>query len=184
MDRKMLRDDQWAHMEHLLPDKASDPGCTAQDNRRFVETILWIMRTGNLHAEFGYWHRTYVRFSRWWVTGVRARVAIALRGDADMEHLLLDSTIVRAHQHSAGAQKSGKSGNRPIAGWTDDQAACGRRRPGQSVARHSLGRAGLDLRRPGFTVQSVDGVVAVAGCYSSVHRGCTKKWTGRSPSIE
>jgi transposase len=46
-----------------------------------------------------------VRFSRWRETGVWERVAQALRGYADMEHLFIDSTIVRAHQHSAGAQK-------------------------------------------------------------------------------
>ena len=109
MDRKMLRDDQWERIEHLLPGKASDRGVTARDNRRFVEAVLWIMRTGSpwrdLPVEFGYWHRTYVRFSRWREKGVFERIAHALRSDADMEHLFIDSTIVRAHQHSAGAKK-------------------------------------------------------------------------------
>ena len=39
MDRKMLRDDPWARIEQLLPGKASDPGCTAKDNRLFVEAV-------------------------------------------------------------------------------------------------------------------------------------------------
>lgn len=47
MDRTMLRDDQWARIEQLLPGKKGDPGCTAKDNRRFVEAVLWIMRTGS-----------------------------------------------------------------------------------------------------------------------------------------
>lgn len=109
MDRTMLRDDQWARIEQLLPGKKSDPGCTAKDNRRFVEAVLWIMRTGSpwrdLPEELGHWHRTYVRFSRWREKGVWERVATALQDDADMEHLFIDSTIVRAHQHSGGAQK-------------------------------------------------------------------------------
>jgi transposase len=42
MDRKMLRDDQWARIEQLLPGKRNDPGCTAKDNRRFVEAVLWL----------------------------------------------------------------------------------------------------------------------------------------------
>ncbi len=109
MDRKMLRDDQWERIEQLLPGKASDRGVTAKDNRRFVEAVLWIMRTGSpwrdLPAELGHWHRTFVRFSRWREKGVWERVATALRGDADLEQLFIDSTIVRAHQHSAGAQK-------------------------------------------------------------------------------
>ena len=109
MDRKMLRDDQWERIEQFLPGKASDRGVTAKDNRRFVEAVLWIMRTGSpwrdLPAEFGHWHRTYVRFSRWREKGVFERVAHAMQGDADMEQLFIDSTIVRAHQHSAGAKK-------------------------------------------------------------------------------
>ena len=109
MDRKMLRDDQWKRIEQLLPGKVGDRGCTAKDNRRFVEAVLWIMRTGSpwrdLPAEFGHWHRTYVRFSRWRDKGVFERIAHALHGDADMEQLFIDSTIVRAHQHSAGAKK-------------------------------------------------------------------------------
>ena len=109
MDRKMLRDDQWERIEQLLPGKATDRGVTAKDNRRFVEAVLWIMRTGSpwrdLPEELGHWHRTFVRFSRWREKGVWERVATALRSEADMEHLFLDSTIVRAHQHSAGAKK-------------------------------------------------------------------------------
>ena len=54
----MLRDDQRKRIEQLLPYKASDRGCTAKDNRRFVEAVLWIMRMGSplrdLPAEFGH----------------------------------------------------------------------------------------------------------------------------------
>ncbi len=109
MDRRMLRDDQWARIEQLLPGKASDRGCTAKDNRLFVEAVLWILRTGSpwrdLPREFGKWHSTYMRFARRRDNGVWARVADALGSDADLEHLFIDSTIVRAHQHSAGAKK-------------------------------------------------------------------------------
>lgn len=109
MDRRMLRDDQWERIEQLLPGKEGDRGVTAKDNRRFVEAVLWIMRTGSpwrdLPVELGHWHRTFVRFSRWREKGVWERVAKVLSGDADLEQLFIDSTIVRAHQHSAGAQK-------------------------------------------------------------------------------
>ena len=113
MDRKMLRDDQWARIEQLLPGKATDRGVTAKDNRRFVEAVLWIMRTGSpwrdLPAELVHWHRTFVRFSRWREKGVWEHIAAALSGDADLEQLFIDSTIVRAHQHSSGAQKKSAS---------------------------------------------------------------------------
>jgi transposase len=105
----MLRDDPWERIEQLLRGKASDPGCTAKNNRLFVESILWIMRTGSpwrdLPSELGGWHRWYVRFARWRDRGVWERVAQAFRGDADLECLFIDSTIVHAHPHSAGAKK-------------------------------------------------------------------------------
>ena len=109
MNRKMLRNDQWERIENHLPGKIKDPGRTAKDNHQFVEAVFWVMRTGSpwrdLPAEYGHWHRTYVRFARWRESGVWKRVADALRGDADLEYLFIDSTIVRAHLHSAGAQK-------------------------------------------------------------------------------
>jgi transposase len=58
-----------------------------------------------LPREFGNWHSVYVRFARWEAGGVWERVAEALKGDADLEELFIDSTVVRAHQHAAGAPK-------------------------------------------------------------------------------
>jgi putative transposase len=108
--RKMLRNDQWERIEHLLPGKASDAGATAKDNRLFVEAILWIARTGapwrDLPPELGNWHNTHTRFSRWGKTGVWQRIIDAVSKDADLQALFLDSTIIRAHQHAAGAQKN------------------------------------------------------------------------------
>jgi transposase len=109
MPRKMLREDQWNRIENLLPGKATDCGVTAKDNRLFVEAVLWILRTGSpwrdLPVELGGWHNTYTRFSRWGKKGVWQRVSEALSSAPDLQALLIDSTIVRAHQHAAGAQK-------------------------------------------------------------------------------
>ncbi len=109
MVRKLLRDDQWRRIEDLLPGKPGDPGRAGEDNRRFLEAVLWIARTGSpwrdLPDELGNWHTTYTRFARWSKAGVWARVAKAFGADADLEQLFIDSTIVRAHQHAAGAQK-------------------------------------------------------------------------------
>ena len=122
MDRKVLKDARWKKIEDLLPGKASDPGCTAKDNRLFVEAVLWIARTGSpwrdLPAELGNWHTTYVRFARWRDSGVWDRVANALAGDAELERVFIDSTIVRAHQHATGAQKN--SARKPSGGRVAD----------------------------------------------------------------
>ncbi len=109
MPRKMLRNDQWERIEHLLPGKDTDCGVTAKDNRLFVEAVLWIARTGSpwrdLPPELGNWHNVYTRYSRWGKKGVWDRVVEATSLRADLQALLVDSTIVRAHQHAAGAQK-------------------------------------------------------------------------------
>ena len=115
----MLSDEQWARISELLPGKPTDKGGRAADHRLFVEAVLYTARVGNpwrdLPAEFGNWHSVYVRFARWEVKGVWARVAEALQGDADLEEWFIDSTVVRAHQHAAGALKKTVAIRRSVA---------------------------------------------------------------------
>ena len=117
MVRKYLSDSQWKRMKTLLPGKKSDCGVTAKDNRLFVEAVLWIARTGSpwrdMPAEFGNWHRIYVRYSRWCQKGVWKEVFEKLADDPDLEYLMVDGSIVRVHQH--GAAKKRNVTNRPKA---------------------------------------------------------------------
>ena len=107
--RKQLRDEQWKRIEGLVPAKASDPGRSGEDNRLFVEAVLWIARTGSpwrdLPAEFGRWNSAYQRFARWSRAGVWHRIFAALAHERGFREVFIDSTIVRAHQHAAGAPK-------------------------------------------------------------------------------
>ncbi len=57
--RKLLRDDQWEKLEPLLPGKVGDRGATAQDNRLFVEAVLWIVRTGSPWRDLPYDRHLY-----------------------------------------------------------------------------------------------------------------------------
>ena len=108
MRRYALRDDQWARIEALLPGKREDPGRTAADNRLFIDGVLWIGRTGapwrDLPERYGKWNSVYQRFNRWAQKGVWERVFTVLQ-DPDLEWLMIDTTIVRAHQHAAGQKK-------------------------------------------------------------------------------
>lgn len=103
-----LRDDQWARIEPLLPGRLGYVGVTAKDNRRFVEAVLYRYRAGipwrDLPERFGDFRVVHLRHTRWRRTGVWERVFKALAEDADNEYAMIDSTIVRAHQHSAGAK--------------------------------------------------------------------------------
>jgi len=110
----LLRDDQWERIEPLMQGKAGDRGRRGANNRLFVEAVLWIARTGSpwrdLPPQFGPWNSIYVRFARWSDKNVWQNIFQVLREDADFEEVYLDSTIVRAHQHAAGAAK--KKGSR------------------------------------------------------------------------
>lgn len=112
MRRYALRDDQWDRIEPLLPGKASDSGVTARDNRLFVEAVLYRYRAGipwrDLPERFGDFRVIHMRHMRWSRKGVWELVFEALAQDADNEYAMIDSTIVRAHQHSAGAKGSSK----------------------------------------------------------------------------
>lgn len=107
--RYALRDDQWDRIKDLLPGRPGYVGVTARDNRLFVEAVLYRYRAGipwrDLPERFGDFRVVHTRFARWARTGVWARVFEALAVDADHAYAMLDSTIVRAHQHSAGALK-------------------------------------------------------------------------------
>jgi putative transposase len=106
--RHELSDEQWRQLEPHLPGREGDPGRTAEDNRLFVNAVMWIAKTGapwrDLPERFGNWNSVFQRFNRWCRKGVWQRVLEALGADPDLEFLLLDSTIVRAHQHAAGAK--------------------------------------------------------------------------------
>jgi transposase len=113
MPRFNLGDDQWERIAHMLPGKPGDRGRPAADNRLFVEAVLWIGRSGtpwrDLPEEFGPWNSVYQRFARWKERGVWERVFAALAEDADFGEAYMDSSVIRVHQHAAGAQKRNQS---------------------------------------------------------------------------
>ncbi len=110
--RHALRDDQWERIRDALPGKESDPGRTGANNRQFIEAVMWIAKTGapwrDLPPEYGKWSNVHKRFMRWARSGVWQMIFNTLAVDADTEWLMIDSTIVRAHQHAAGAKGGSK----------------------------------------------------------------------------
>ena len=108
--RYELEDRQWDRIAPVLPGKAGDPGRTAADNRLFVNGVLWVLRSGahwhDLPPRYGKYKSVHKRFIRWADRGVWERLFAVLSRDRDNEHLMIDSTIVRAHQQAA----SGKGG--------------------------------------------------------------------------
>jgi len=119
--RYALREEQWERLKDLLPGREGHVGVTAKDNRLFIEAVLYRYRAGipwrDLPTRFGDFRVVHTRFSRWSKTGVWKRVFQQLAADADNEYAMIDATIVRAHQHSAGA----KGGARARGDWSQQR---------------------------------------------------------------
>src|SRR5262245_48255022 len=125
--RHAISDDNWSRIEGWLPGRAGTSGRPAEDNRLFVDAVLWIGKTGapwrDLPERFGNWNSVWRRFDRWSRSGVWQRVFAALQ-DPDLEWLILDSTVVRAHPHAAGAKKAPRApGARTSRRWAAAGAA-------------------------------------------------------------
>lgn len=108
MHRHAIRDEDWNRIQDLLPGRAGQPGAHAKDNRLFLDAILWIAKTGapwrDLPERYGHWNSVAKRFARWARKGVWAKLFGHFQ-DPDLEWLIRDSTVVRAHPHAAGARK-------------------------------------------------------------------------------
>ena len=107
MLRDGIRDDQWDRIKDLLPGRIGHVGATARNNRLFIDAVLYRYRTGipwrDLPEPFGNVKNVHRRFSRWAKKGIWHNLLSLLTEDADEEYILIDSTLVRAHQHSSGA---------------------------------------------------------------------------------
>ncbi len=110
--RYELSEAQWVRIAPLLPGKAGDPGRSGADNRLFVNGVLWVLRSGahwrDLPEHYGKYKTLHKRFSRWTKAGIWERVFASLIKDRDNKYLMLDTTLVRAHQQAA----TGKGGTR------------------------------------------------------------------------
>lgn len=157
--RHEITDPQWGAIKDFLPGKEGDPGATAKDNRLFVNAVLWIAKTGapwrDLPERFGNWNSVFQRFNRWCKAGVFPRVMEKLQ-DPDLGVLMLDSTVIRAHQHAAGAE-----------GSTAEAEALGRSRGGFSTKLHvacdGLGKPVKFILTPGQDHDVTQGPALIAG---------------------
>lgn len=141
MTRGELTDAQWERLQPLLPPQKAWTGRPAKDHRLVLDGILWIDRTGapwrDLPERYGPWQTIATRFCRWREAGIWDRILAAVQQLADAERRVdwdrhyVDGTIVRAHQHAAGARGGDAAG-----------AALGRGRGGFSTKVHLRAEGG------------------------------------------
>jgi transposase len=115
MNRGDLTHTPWERLQPLLPPQKPKTGRPAVDHRRILNGILWILRTGapwrDLPERYGPWRTVASRFYRWQRAGIWSRLLAAVQAPADVEGQInwdihyIDGTIIRAHQHAAGAKK-------------------------------------------------------------------------------
>ncbi len=146
MTRFLLSDGQWGRLAPLLPPARPRSGRPNKDRRLVVEAILWRLRTGapwrDLPAEFGPWRTAYSRLRRWQAAGVWGRALAAPQAEADADGRLdwvrhfVDGTVVRAHQHAAGAKRGATRPSAAAGAGSPPSSASGPR----GAASRSLGR--------------------------------------------
>jgi transposase len=113
--RHELSDEQWEHVQPLLPPQKAHTGRPGNDHRMMLNGMIWIAKTGapwrDLPERYGKWPSVYSRFQRWRKAGIWDRIWSDLQreedaaGKVDWEIHFVDGTVVRAHQHAAGAKK-------------------------------------------------------------------------------
>src|SRR5215471_27329 len=123
--RLMLKDEQWERIAPLVPGKEGDPGRSGEDNRLFLEAVLWIARTGSpwrdLPPTFGNWNTVFKRYRDWVKGGVFKRIFDAVSDDPDMEFAMVDATSVKVHRNAQGAKGGQKSGHPQVERRLDHQ---------------------------------------------------------------
>jgi len=117
-DADCLNDEQWSRLAPLMPGGCKGKRGPRSNNRLFMDATLWMARSGarwrDLPKRFGRFGTVKQRYYDWVKRGIFLNIFNALNKDGDFEWLCVDATIVRAHQHAAGARRE-KGGLKPRA---------------------------------------------------------------------
>ena len=109
--RYELTDEEWEHIKPYIPEEQTtgSRGRPSKDSRQMLNGIFWVLRSGaawrDLPERYGPWQTVYKRFMKWTKAEVFAKIFSDLAADADMQDISIDSTCVKAHKASAGAEK-------------------------------------------------------------------------------
>ncbi len=117
---RVFSEEQFDRLYALLRQERRIHTGQRERERRFLEAIHWVGRSGAqwrfLPAEYGGWNSVYKRFARWDDLGVWARLLAGVADDPDMQAVMIDATVIRAHACAAGAPKKTRLANSPC-GW-------------------------------------------------------------------
>jgi transposase len=136
--RGELTNAQWERLSPLLPPEKPAVGKPNHDHRTIINGILWRLRTGapwrDMPERYGPWSTVYSRFWRWRVAGLWDRIFAAVQqeedeaGRVDWGAHFVDGTVIRAHQHAAGAKGGPRNRRRSGAARAASARRCTSRR--------------------------------------------------------
>ncbi len=122
LNRHDISDRAWGQIEPHLPGRKGIWGGVAKDNRRFINAVLWILRTGapwrDLPPGYGDWKNTHRRFCRWRDKDVWEKLLEQFIDDPDFEWLMIDASHAKAHQHATGTKGGNQDMGRTKGGST------------------------------------------------------------------
>ena len=146
MDRFVLTDAQWAKMEPHCLGKATDPGRSGNDNRLFIEAVLWVARTGSpwrdLPAQFGNWSTAFRRFSDWRKADVFMKLFEPVPTIRTWNTPWSTPPSSRSIATARAQKGDSEPGHRALQGRHDYQDPCADRRAGQSGALGTVSKLG------------------------------------------
>lgn len=120
--RHDLSDEAWKKIEDKLPGRRGTHGGIAKDNRRFINAVFWILRTGapwrDLPPDYGGWKNTHRRFCRWRDKGIWEALLETLAGEPELSWLMIDASHIKVHPHAAGARGGNQEMGRTKGGST------------------------------------------------------------------
>jgi len=120
--RHDISDDVWNKISPYLPGQKGQRGKPADDNRRFINAVFWILRTGapwrDLPPSYGNWNSVAKRFRRWVINGVWETLLEAIIDDEEYEWLIIDASHVKVHPHACGAVGGNQDMGRTKGGLT------------------------------------------------------------------
>lgn len=133
-NRHDISDSVWALLAPHLPGQKGQWGGIADDNRRFLNGVFWVLRTGapwrDMPPCYGKWNTVYQRFRRWRIKRIWENILEILIVDPDYEWLMIDASHCKVHPHATGAvggnqdMERTKGGSTPRYIWPWMQMVC------------------------------------------------------------
>jgi transposase len=132
--RHDISDDVWEKIEAHLPGQRGQWGGIAKDNRKFINAVFWVLRTGapwrDLPPDYGDWSNTHRRFSRWRNNGTWEKLLELFVHEEDFVWLMIDASHVKCHPDASGAvggnqdMERTKGGSTPRYTWPWMRLVC------------------------------------------------------------